>query len=444
MSWHFSRALVAAYSAARCSDGGPSALSSSTPTPEPSSPHGKTTAASLLSRSGTTSGPSTDALGEELLAWFREASRARTSASLAEGPASVVPAADCGVRCGASLAKYDHATSSWRTHQRSLLGDWEPCSETWPRWGMMRGGECWELSTPVRRIAGTASGLWLTPTCYSCKTACRSDAELAWNGDSRSNGAKVQIRLQGVVKFWPTPCALEVEKDVENWARKRALPRSEKGGSHGPNLATAVKLFPTPTSQDAKNCTLPPSQRERDSIPGMMLRTGEAPGGQLNPSWVEWLMNWPIGWTDTEKDCHYENEYWKAAGSENLQCDLLREMWFNVEAGAPSRRQESSEQHAGECSDSLFAVPPQGTHPSKSCDVCCVRDAVSTEEVTESDALRVFRMQQDSRPTLSRVEMGVRHRVDRLRAIGNGQVPAVAALAWRLLSVNLQPRNLQP
>jgi hypothetical protein len=21
-------------------------------------------------------------------------------------------------------------------------------------------------------------------------------------------------------------------------------------------------------------------------------------GGQLNPSWVEWLMNYPIGWTE--------------------------------------------------------------------------------------------------------------------------------------------------
>ncbi|MNP65584.1 hypothetical protein D3C76_1611870 [compost metagenome] len=21
-------------------------------------------------------------------------------------------------------------------------------------------------------------------------------------------------------------------------------------------------------------------------------------GGQLNPEWVEWLMGWPIGWTD--------------------------------------------------------------------------------------------------------------------------------------------------
>jgi DNA (cytosine-5)-methyltransferase 1 len=34
---------------------------------------------------------------------------------------------------------------------------------------------------------------------------------------------------------------------------------------------------------------------------------------------------------------------------------------------------------------------------------------------------------------LCRVDAGLAHRVDRLKAIGNGQVPAVAALAWRLL-----------
>ena len=35
---------------------------------------------------------------------------------------------------------------------------------------------------------------------------------------------------------------------------------------------------------------------------------------------------------------------------------------------------------------------------------------------------------------LGRVAHGVAHRVDRLKAIGNGQVPAVAARAWRILS----------
>jgi hypothetical protein len=36
-------------------------------------------------------------------------------------------------------------------------------------------------------------------------------------------------------------------------------------------------------------------------------------------------------------------------------------------------------------------------------------------------------------PDVGRVADGVAARVDRLKAIGNGQVPAVAATAWRLL-----------
>jgi len=39
-----------------------------------------------------------------------------------------------------------------------------------------------------------------------------------------------------------------------------------------------------------------------------------------------------------------------------------------------------------------------------------------------------------SEPDVGRVAHGVAARVDRLKAIGNGQVPAVAALAWRILS----------
>jgi DNA (cytosine-5)-methyltransferase 1 len=39
-----------------------------------------------------------------------------------------------------------------------------------------------------------------------------------------------------------------------------------------------------------------------------------------------------------------------------------------------------------------------------------------------------------SEPDVGRVAHGVAARVDRLRALGNGQVPSVAALAWQTLT----------
>ena len=45
----------------------------------------------------------------------------------------------------------------------------------------------------------------------------------------------------------------------------------------------------------------------------------------------------------------------------------------------------------------------------------------------------------ESEPDVDRVVNGLANRVDRLRAIGNGQVPAVAALAWRTLSGEVTP-----
>ena len=41
-----------------------------------------------------------------------------------------------------------------------------------------------------------------------------------------------------------------------------------------------------------------------------------------------------------------------------------------------------------------------------------------------------------SEPAVGRVVNGLASRVDRLKALGNGQVPRVACTAWRILSAN--------
>lgn len=50
-----------------------------------------------------------------------------------------------------------------------------------------------------------------------------------------------------------------------------------------------------------------------------------------------------------------------------------------------------------------------------------------------SQEARTIRADRKPRPPVPRVSNGVAHRMDRLRAIGNGQVPQCVALAWRVL-----------
>jgi hypothetical protein len=60
------------------------------------------------------------------------------------------------------------------------------------------------------------------------------------------------------------------------------------------DLGASVRIFPTPTCNDAKNNN-PPSQRTENGRHSDQLNV--VAGGSLNPSWVEWLMGFPIGWT---------------------------------------------------------------------------------------------------------------------------------------------------
>ena len=63
-----------------------------------------------------------------------------------------------------------------------------------------------------------------------------------------------------------------------------------------------------------------------------------------------------------------------------------------------------------------------------------MRDDIPAETDEAGEVVWEAGMHERERATISRVAVGVKNRVDRLKAIGNGQVPACAALAWQILN----------
>ena len=253
MSWLFSRALVAEYSAASCSGGEPSALLSANPMPHAFLPSDRMTAFSRPSRFGMTFAPSTDALGAGLLMWFLEVSRARTLASPAVEQELKASGPACGDRWRELSVRYDRDSCSWRTH-RSLWEEDLPWSwVTLPKWGSMRDGVLSELLTLEPPTAANDAGFsetFPTPNCYDAipDYGNRKDNNL-------EEGGRHGVSLRHLVKTWPTPAA-------RDYRHPNAKTYSERGGgTKGEQLPNAV-------------------------------------GGALNPTWVEWLMGWPLGWTD--------------------------------------------------------------------------------------------------------------------------------------------------
>ena len=283
MSWHFSAALEAEFSAVTFSGGAQSVRSSGCPTLDPSSCNDKTTESCDHSRSGMMSRPSTGDHG--LDAWMSslEDSHARTSPQPERVPGSTALAPECGDKWLGSLARYDPDSRSWKTPQCSLLEGLDVFSGTWPRWGMMRNGVCWERMTVEPPISATESGFWPTPTRHDGKDNASPAAILR-----KSTGLGV------VAQIWPTPRTRGLLGGSGSREMVRAMVEDGSIEEQEAVQMLGVKIFPTPCARDWKSGT---GAQER---PGHALPLSSAIGGQLNPTWVEWLIGWPLGWTDSK------------------------------------------------------------------------------------------------------------------------------------------------
>ena len=169
------------------------------------------------------------------------------------------------VKSCVSVAWFDQSSSSWKTYQQSLVEGWEPYSQTWPRLGMTQDGSAY--AHPMSgRITPVIDGLrWPTPTSDGYKSdgqlqvlakMCQTEAEF--------NAMTHRAAQSKKRKWWPTPSATDGKQAGQNGQLRDRLDYAVERG------ATKSKTYDPP----------------------------QVPGGTLNPTWVEWLMGFPIGWTN--------------------------------------------------------------------------------------------------------------------------------------------------
>ena len=227
----------------------------------------------------------------------------------------------------------------WRPAQQSLLPDLMPSLVIWPNSGMTSNGSAYQRRPLVPRTSATESSSWPTP---NASTVTFDGPSCSGDGRAKPN------KLGWAVKMWPTPSAQfdSSDQDPEVFLprREREKAKHQNGNGFGLTLGMAVKLWPTPTAGDAKSSgsrnlegskahpgvSLTDAVRTGDSTTPRRWRTPSASdglggpmnpadrldqghnlnlkeqvwdgggNGSLNPTWVEWLMGFPPGWTDLD------------------------------------------------------------------------------------------------------------------------------------------------
>ena len=165
------------------------------------------------------------------------------------------------------------------------------------RWGL------YLLPTLVQTTNEKESGLWLTPSTVDIPTRSTESMEkrLEYRKKIGRNGVGAgclseQVEWSGkgqpigyiTKETWPTPrsCSAMASTITQEsaWNEKR-----------NPNLETIVgrRTWGTPKVQDSRHAL---QDRGKGNLGEQV--SGLHNGGKLNPTWVEWLMGWPLEWTD--------------------------------------------------------------------------------------------------------------------------------------------------
>ena len=399
--------------------------------------NGKKTAVSPGFRFLTMLKLSTENLGKESRISSQAVSLVKTSVRRAAAQESPEKTPGCGPKWRESSAKYDRNTRSWKTPQCSLFADFIGYSETFPKWGTMRNGELFPQQMPAQLTKGNVCGLWPTPVKneeraenYTKETSYRhfitksNQVHLAQivrdkrmfptatrkgiDGGSGSRGAakrrgmwptplaqlcgtspgnlqgaidgKFHMTLDRAVKIWPTPTVGDTwnsEKSVEQGVKKK-------------HLNAFVKKYPTPKVDDAHNVN-PKSNR----FEGLVSRVNAMKKYPTPTKCDSWAGNLKVGFdAPTTLSQSFQTE------------GQLNPDWVEWLMGWP--------------------VGQSSLEPIDKNVFLKWIDDVSNGAYWLTDPA--------DDGSIPRTSIEIKNRADRLSAIGNGQVPATAALAWKILN----------
>lgn len=274
--------------------------------------------------SGLTWPPSTAARG---VAWWilsLRGSRANLS-RLPERGEGRTTSVGCGPTSSASFARWDQASSSWRTSEGSSVMGSGKSSRAWPVQGSMRSGACSRQPELVPPIGGSGCSSWPTPAARDWRSGEASEETFGRNsrplsevagrwpsptcGDAKASGSAGYART---ATHNPGTTLTDAVVRSGNWHTPREA--ADKMGRPRQNArddlqAQAQAMFPTPMAADGERRSHTLLRGETNpTLLGAAYRislpfpeeTGPASpsaSGRLNPAFVEWMMGWPHGWT---------------------------------------------------------------------------------------------------------------------------------------------------
>jgi hypothetical protein len=253
-------------------------------------------------------------------------------------PASLTSANQSGAssRTSAAICDSDSVKSlesftAWATalrrasllRRKSARPTRESGYSSWPTAVVPNGGRIRASPERGARSIGLAAAASHWPTPVANDDNKSPEAHLAMKQrmgerDGTHSNRTAITSLQVLAIAWRTPSDDSKRGGAADAAARAADAAARAAQGHTINLQDQARTWATPTTRDHKDGANPSELVPTNSLLGRQAPRTLLPGGssstagrKLNPRFVEWLMGWPLGWTDCGSPATASFQTWR-------------------------------------------------------------------------------------------------------------------------------------